>query len=153
MLEARVTETIRCTPEELLDFVMDPERYAEVDEKIGTIDWVRREGNVTEFRFRGALPGLPGPAPKIVSRMRLTPGERVDAGPPRIPANRLANLMAEVSASWVCEPVDGATKVTRTQRVQLKGPLKWVMEPMLSRALQPDVEVEIRQAKAYLERK
>lgn len=57
MLEARVTETIRCTPEELLDFVMDPERYAEVDEKIGTIDWVRREGNVTEFRFRGALPG------------------------------------------------------------------------------------------------
>lgn len=85
--------------------------------------------------------------------MRLTPGERVDAGPPRIPANRLANLMAEVSASWVCEPVDGATKVTSTQRVQLKGPLKWVMEPMLSRALQPDVEVEIRQTKAYLERK
>lgn len=153
MVEARVTETIHCTPEELLDFVMDPERYAEVDDKIGTIEWVRREPNVTEFRFRGKLPGLPGPAPKLVSRMRLSPGERIDVGLPPVRENNLVKRMVDVSASWVCAPAELGTTVTRTLRFDFKPPARWLAEPVLRRTLQPDVENEIRQAKAYLERK
>ncbi len=149
-----MTETIECTADELLEFVMDPERYTEVDSKIGPIDWVRREGTTTEFRFRGVLPGLPGPAPKMVSRMSLTPGERVDVRLPPIPANRLANLVSDFSASWVCVPSDGpvgGTTVTRTVRCGFRPPVKWVAEPILRRTLRPDVEDEIRQAKAHLE--
>jgi len=34
MLSVMATETIACTPDELLAFVMDPRRYATVDRKI-----------------------------------------------------------------------------------------------------------------------
>ncbi|QWF83288.1 SRPBCC family protein [Amycolatopsis sp. CA-230715] len=151
MAEASATETIACTPGELLEFVLDPERYAEVDRKIGPIDWVRREATTTTFRFRGRVPGLPGPMPKIESRMTLTPGERVDVVLPRVRANRLANLMSEFSASWVCVPADGGTTVTRTVRFAFKGPAKWLLEPALDRVLPADLVDELHQAKAYLE--
>lgn len=151
MIEVRVTETIACTSEELLEFVMDPERYARVDGKIGPIDWVRRDGDTTEFRFRSRLPGLPGPAPKVVSRMTLTPGERVDVQLPPIPANRLANSVSTFSASWVCVPSAVGTTVTRTLHCGFARPIRWVAEPLVARALQADVEDEIRQAKKLLE--
>jgi hypothetical protein len=151
MIEARVTETIACTCDELLEFVLDPERYARVDGKIGPIDWVRREGGTVEFRFRSRLPGLPGPAPKVVSRMTLTPGERVDVELPAVPANRLANRVSAFSASWVCVPSAEDTTVTRTLRCGFVRPLRWVAEPLVARALQADVEDEIRQAKKHLE--
>lgn len=152
MVEAQVTETINCTPEEFLEFVMDPRAYAEVDDKIGAIEWVRREGTQTAFRFRGKLPGLPGPAPKIESRMRLTPGERIDVRLAPPPSNKLVHRMLEFSASWVCEPADLGTKVTRTLRFDFKPPAKWLAEPVLERTLQRDVENEIRGAKQRLER-
>ena len=41
--------TIACPPREFLEFVMDIERYAEVDDKIGPILWTRRQGNVVTF--------------------------------------------------------------------------------------------------------
>ncbi|GAA1967919.1 SRPBCC family protein [Amycolatopsis minnesotensis] len=151
MAEASATETIACTPDELLEFVLDPERYAEVDRKIGEIEWVRREENSTRFRFRGRVPGLPGPMPKIESRMTRTPGERVDVVLPRVRANLLVNLVSEFSASWVCVPADGGTTVTRTVRFAFKGPAKWLVEPALDRALPADIVDELRQAKAYLE--
>lgn len=153
MTEVQVTETIACPPEQVLEFVMDPERYTTVDAKIGPIDWVRRDGDVTEFRFRGKLPGLPG-ATRMTSRMSRTPGRRVDVRLPRVPANRLANWATEFTASWVCEPSEtgtAGTLVTRTVRCRFKGPLKWVLGPVLDRTLRPDVEDEMRQAKAHLE--
>lgn len=73
MVEAQVVETIRCKPDELLEFVMDIERYAEVDAKIRSLDWARREGELTEFKFRPKLPGVPLPSPKWVQQIRLTP--------------------------------------------------------------------------------
>lgn len=152
MIDIEATETIDCAPGEVLEFVMDPKRYAEADDMIGEIDWVRRDGDVTEFRFRGKLPGLPGPAPKLTSRMRRTPGERVDAGPPPIPENRLVNRMARISASWVCEPVGDATRVTRVQRMEFSAPMKWLAEPVLKRRMPAQLEKELRRAKACLER-
>ncbi|GAA1027790.1 MULTISPECIES: SRPBCC family protein [Amycolatopsis] len=151
MIEVQVTETINCPADRVLEFVMDPRAYAAVDRKIGAIDWVRRDGDVTEFRFGSKLPGLPGPATKIVSRMSRTPGERVDVRLPPIPANRLARLVSEFSASWVCVASGGQTAVTRTLRCGFKGPMKWLAEPILRRTLRPDVEDEMRQAKAALE--
>ncbi|MFK8843937.1 hypothetical protein [Streptomyces sp. Ac-502] len=70
--------TIGCTAEAFLGFVMDVERYAQVDDKLRTVFWVRRDGDLTEFAFRPALPGVPFPQPKAVARMRLTPGRRID---------------------------------------------------------------------------
>ncbi|WP_370963351.1 SRPBCC family protein [Amycolatopsis sp. cg9] len=151
MVDVTVEETLSCTPEAFLDLVMDPRRYAEVDRKLGPIDWVRREGGVTEFRFRSALPGL-GPGPKIVSRMTLTPGERVDVCLPDRPENRLARRVSTFEASFACVPVAGGTRVTRRIAFGFAAPLRWLAEPLLRRKLRADVEAEVQGAKRLLER-
>ncbi|RZQ61602.1 SRPBCC family protein [Amycolatopsis suaedae] len=151
MLSVTVERTIRCTPEELLAFVLDVHRYTEVDDKIGPIDWVRQDGDVTEFRFRSRLPGLPA-GPKVISRMQLTPGERIDIALAPPPRNRLNHKVSTFSASFVCEPVDDGTRLTRTISLGFHPAIRWLVEPILRRRLPPDVEREVEGAKRYLEK-
>ncbi|MEV4159984.1 SRPBCC family protein [Nonomuraea dietziae] len=152
MVQVTVEQVIRCTPERFLAFVMDAERYADIDDKIGAIDWVRRTGDVTEFKFRPSLPGIPGPAPKLVSQMRLTPGERVDVRYAPLPQNRLNHRLSRFAASFVAEPAAEGTKVTRTISIDFAPWIGWLLEPILRRHLPADVEREIRGAKERLER-
>ncbi|MFJ7214257.1 SRPBCC family protein [Amycolatopsis sp. NPDC098790] len=151
MVEVTVEEFVSCTPEAFLVLVMDPRRYAEVDRKLGRIDWVRAEGDVTEFRFRSALPGL-GPGPKVVSRMTLTPGERVDVWIPDRPENRLAKRLSTFEASFACVPLENGIRVTRRIAFGFAAPLRPLLEPLLRRKLPADVEAEIQGAKRLLER-
>jgi hypothetical protein len=151
MVRAQTTRTIQCTPDEFLALVMDIERYAEVDDKIRPIYWSRRTGNVLEFRFRPKLPGLPIPSPKLVQRVELTPGKRVDIANAPLPDNKIGNRMSSFTASFVCEAIDGATVVTRTIDLTLPAPMRWFVEPILRRRLQAAVDDEIDRAKARLE--
>lgn len=153
MIEAQVTETIRCTPDELLEFVMDIERYAEVDEKIRPIDWAKRDGDLTEVKFRPRMTGVLMPSPKWINQLHRTPGKRIDVTNAPLPRNKLANRMLRFTASFVVEPVDGATRVTRTVRMDFKPYARWLAERMIGDKLQAAVEDEIRQAKDYLERR
>ncbi|WP_024805189.1 hypothetical protein [Nocardia sp. BMG51109] len=152
MVEARVQQIMPCHPEDFLEFAMDVERYAEVDDKIGRFDWVRREGNLVEFKFRPAMPGLPGPAPKMIAQGRLTPGERVDVGLAPLPDSRLWHGLMKFSASFVCEPVENGTLVTRTMTAELIPAVRRLVDPILRRNLPGNIETEIAQAKAYIER-
>ncbi|MFE1591148.1 SRPBCC family protein [Nocardia sp. NPDC058705] len=152
MVQARAQQVIRCLPEEFLEFAMDVERYAEVDDKIGRFDWVHREGNLVEFKFRPAMPGLPGPAPKMVAQGRLTPGRRVDVGLAPLPRSRLWHGLMKFTASFVCEPVENGTLVTRTMTAELIPTVRWLVEPILRRNLPGNLETEMTQATAYLER-
>ncbi|MFB4270901.1 SRPBCC family protein [Nonomuraea sp. GTA35] len=153
MPEVIAEEIIRCTPEEFLRFVMDAERYAEIDDKIGPIDWVRHSGDLVEFKFRPILPGVPGPAPKLISQMRLTPGRRVDVQYAPLPHNRLNHRLSRFRASFEAENVgDGTTKVRRTISIDFAPFLRWLLEPVLRRRLAADVKKEIGGAKERLER-
>lgn len=149
-LTIEVTETIGCTPDELLEFVMDPEQYALVDSKIRLVRWVRRDGNLCEFGFRSSLAGLPGPP--TVSQMRLTPGERIDIRLAPPPANRFTRLASDFDATFVCTPVEGGTRLVRTLNFSFRPALRWLAEPLLRRRLNDDVREEVRLAKTYLER-
>ncbi|MEV6831093.1 SRPBCC family protein [Amycolatopsis sp. NPDC051102] len=151
MVDVTVEATVSCTPEAFLALVMDPRRYAEVDRKLGRIDWVRSAGKVTEFRFRSRLPGL-GPGPKIVSRMTLTPGRRVDVRLPDRPENRLARRLCSFEASFECAPAVDGIRVRRRIAFGFAAPLRLLAEPVLKRNLRADVEQEIRDAKQLLER-
>jgi hypothetical protein len=151
MVTARTIRTIECTPDEFLDLVMDIERYADVDDKIRPIYWSRRTGNVLEFQFRPKLPGLPIPAPKLIQRVELTPGRRVDVTNAPFPYNKIANRMSAFTASFVCEPSDGATVITRTIEMTFPAPIRWLVEPILRRRLQAAVDDEIDRAKQELE--
>lgn len=149
MLTVEATETIFRPPDDVLAFVMDPERYALVDRKIRPIRWVRRDGNLCEFAFRPSLLGIPGPP--TVSRMRLTPGERVDVQLAPAPANRMTRLLVEVEAAFVCTPVDGGTRLDRRLSFRFRPVVRWLAEPLLRRGLARDVRDEVRLAKEHLE--
>lgn len=149
MTRVQVQETIRASPDEILGLVMDIERYAEVDDKIRPVLWARREGNRVEFACRPKLAGLR--QPKIVQFIELTPGRRADIGLLPKPHNRIAHAMARFKASFECEPADGGTRVTRTLQFTFSPAVRWLMEPLLRRRLEGDVQDEIRLAKRYLE--
>jgi hypothetical protein len=130
---------------------MDIEQYADVDDKIRPIYWSRRTGNVLEFQFQPKLPGVPIPAPKLVQRVELTPGRRIDVTNAPFPHNRIGNRMSTFTASFICEPSNGATVVTRTSEMTFPATIRWLVEPILRRRLQMAVDDEIDCAKQRLE--
>ena len=142
MATAVTTRILGCPAEAFLAFVLDVERYREVDDKIGPIDWVRTEGLVTEFRFRPTIPGLP-PVPKVVSRMRLTPGQRIDIDYSPLPQNRLARRISTFAASFECAPDEGRIRVTRTISIGLPRLFRVLEGPLLQRRLQRSIEREL----------
>jgi len=145
----RATQVINATPEEILELVMDIERYAEVDEKIRPVLWSTRDGDLTEFECRSKVGGVPGP--KIIQQMRRTPGRRIDIELAPAPRNRLARAMADFHASFECVPVEGATRVDRTLEFRLHRPTSWILGPILRRRLPAQVEEELLLAKQRLE--
>lgn len=149
MITVRVEETIGCTPDELLGFVMDIERYATVDRKISPVIWARRDGDLLEFACRPTLAGMP--QPKVVQRMRLTPGRRIDISLSPLPSNRVAHAMAHFEASFECAEARGGTHLIRSLVFGFSPAFRWLMEPLLRHRLPGEVREEIRLAKEYLE--
>jgi hypothetical protein len=152
MVKVERERTIACTPEAFLDFVMDVERYIAVDDKIGAISWVRREGNLTEFKFQPRMPGLSLPEPKAVAQMRLTPGKRIDIKLAPLPQNKFNHCMARFNASFSCEPLDGGIRATRMISFAFTPFVRWLLEPVLRRTLPGSVERELRLIQEILER-
>ncbi|MCM6778882.1 SRPBCC family protein [Nocardia sp. CDC159] len=151
-MDVVVEKFMKCTSDEYLDFVMDVERYAEVDDKITKIDWIRRTGNVLQFKFRPALPGMPRPMPKMVLQLTLTPGKRIDLTLAPPPHNKLANPVMKYTGSFVCAPAVGGTMVTSSTSLAVVPPLRWVIEPILRRNLPQNFRAEMEHAKAYIEK-
>lgn len=149
MFDARTTEFIRATPEAVLDFVMNIEDYQTIDRKIRPLRWVRREPNFTEFAFRTKVGRLRGPM--LVSQERLTPGRRVDITLAPAPYNRLIRFITDYEASFECQPVPGGTKVTRSERLRFKWPMRWFVGPFVYRTMPGLVREELRLAKQKLE--
>ncbi len=151
MATGTATAAFACTAEEYLAFVLEVERYREVDDKLGSIDWVRTDGTVTEFRFRPKMPLMPW-SPKVVSRMTLTPGERIDIAYAPPPANRMARVLSSFSAYFAVEPSDDGIRVTRSVTITLPAPLRPIEQLTLSRKLQTSVERELALTPAVLRR-
>jgi hypothetical protein len=149
MAQGEASRWIGCDADRFLAFALDVERYREVDDKLGPIDWVRTDEAVTEFRFRPTLPGLP-PAPKTVSRMRLTPSERIDIQYASGPQNRLVRLFSVFNASFTCVPDGDGVRVTRRLSLSLRPPLGWLVDGYLQRRLQASVDRELDLAPAAL---
>ena len=67
---------IRRSPKDILEFVLDVDRYRQADLKIGRVHYVKREGNVGEVRHDGRLFGIKAPA--VVLQFTLTPYSRLE---------------------------------------------------------------------------
>lgn len=151
MVEVELEERIRCSPEAWLEFVLDVHRYAEVDDKIGPIQWTRRRGNLVEFKFCPRLPGVNLPALRIVSRMLLTPGTRIDVRLAPVPRNMISRLASRFEASFSCSVHDNGIRVRRAISFDFAPPLRSWVEPVLRQTLPASVERELCLSKAALE--
>jgi polyketide cyclase/dehydrase/lipid transport protein len=151
VVKVALEETIACSPEEYLDFVMDVERYRQVDDKLGRILWTRRQGDVLQFKFLPKLPGFRLPPVGTVSSMRLVPGARIDVELAPLPHNALSRGMSTFRASFSCAPVDGGVRVRRTISFDFNPLVRWIFEPVLRRTLPTSVERELRLSKTALE--
>ncbi|WP_033443386.1 SRPBCC family protein [Saccharothrix sp. NRRL B-16314] len=155
MVEARAQLVMACSPDEFLEFALDVERYAQVDDKLGPFAWVRHEEDRVEFEFHPVMPGIPAPSPKMVPKMIaqgvLTPGKRVDVGLAPLPKSKFWHRLMKFNATFECEPVENGTLVTRTMTVELVPAVRWLLEPVLRRNLPKNIEAEIEKAKTYIE--
>ena len=141
------TETIPCEPAEFLEFVLDIDRYAEVDDKIVPVLWSRRDGDVVQFACRPKIAGLR--LPKVEQTMRLTPGQRIDIALTPPPANRLGNAVARFEASFACRAVPGGTEVIRSLRFRFAPSFRWLLAPLFRRRLPAEVQVEMARARQH----
>jgi hypothetical protein len=149
MFDARTTQFIRSTPAEILEFVMDIERYQEIDEKIRPVMWAVRDGNLTEFAFRPRFGGLIGPV--VVAQERLVAATRVDIVLAPAPFNRLARLITHYEASFECVPVPGGTEVSRSERFAVRWPFRWFLVPFLRHVMPGLVREELSLAGQKIE--
>lgn len=78
MIEVPVPKVIAAPPDDVLEFVMDIERYQQVDPKIEPVEQVSRTAARTEFSFRPKLGGIRRRGPTTRAGMQLTPGDRVE---------------------------------------------------------------------------
>src|SRR5437588_5519305 len=74
MIDVQATEVIDRSPDDILGFVMDLDRYRTADHKILKVHSIRRDGNDAEVSFRSRARGLPALARQ---RMHLLPAQRI----------------------------------------------------------------------------
>ena len=138
------TAIIGRSPRQVLEFVLDVERYRLADRKIGRVHWVRRDGNHGQVKHNGRLLGLA--TPPIVLAFTLTPWSRLD--------------FEIVSAPWPLAGFDGwftcaqtadGTRVVHRECFTLHPPAS-LLDPLFSVSLARDTLQEVRRIKQLLER-
>ncbi len=150
MVAVTIERTIDCAPEAFLEFVLDVRRYAEVDDKIGRIRWVRRAPTRTEFKYQPKLPGMSMPEPNAVSRLCRF-GNRIEVALAPLPRNPFSRLVSRYRAGFECTPSDAGTVVRRTISFDFTPPVRRLFEPTLLRTLPVSVERELELAQRILE--
>jgi Polyketide cyclase / dehydrase and lipid transport len=140
-LIAEATVSVHASPQAVLEFVLDVERYREVDRKIirvSSVDKPDADGKGS-VKIWGRLGWLP-PAPDRQD-FHLEEWSRLKfVGASRQPARAVFDFVG----TFVCSPVvDGATTVTHAYEFRFKGPFRLV-ERFLKRWLQREVEDEVR---------
>ncbi len=132
---------ISATPQEVLEFVLDIERYKQADHKITHVSSVTGpdESGAGSVRLWGRLPGLP-PAPDrqdftLEKWTRLT-----FIGAPRQPGR----LMFDFIGTFECVPIDDtSTQVTHAYEFTFRRPFRW-LEQRMSESLANEIDDEVK---------
>ncbi len=135
------TVIVRATPQEVLEFVCDLDRYRQVDTKIVRV--IERcdltDSDYGTARYRGRLRGVPSPVDS--NDVHLMRWSRVDfTGSSSSWVRRLVDF----HGSFVCEPVDSGTSVTHSEQFGFHRPGRWLMEPWLRSWLDDDLADELK---------
>lgn len=130
--------------EDILEFVLNVEQYRKADLKIGSVHYVKREGNRGEVRHDGRLMGLR--APQVTLGFTLTPYSRLD-----FRAIQMPWPLKGVDAFFTCEEGPEGTSVVHRECF-IFGPIVGrIFKLILGRWIQEDTPAEVLRMKRLLE--
>jgi hypothetical protein len=148
MFSAEAMALIRRSPRDILEFVLDLERYRQADRKIGRVDFVERNANAGRARYAGTMRGLPGPTETVSWTLEPYSRLRFASTPSLWPG-----LVYRFEGLFTCEEVRGGTRVLHRETVFLRRPISWIVDPFLRGWLAHDIVEEMRRMKHLLEGK
>jgi len=140
-LKVSSTAEVSATPQELLEFVLDVDRYRRVDHKITRVSSVTGpdETGLGSIRIWGKMPGLP-PAPER-QNFTLEKWRRVTfVGAPRQPGRLIMNFVG----TFECEPVtDASTRITHAYELNFRRAFTW-LERRMEAPLAEEIDEEVQ---------
>jgi hypothetical protein len=145
MIVGQARATVEVSPAEVLEFVLDLDRYRQADHKIGRVGPVRRDGSGGTAVFSGRIKGMPGPSgtyPFTSTPTSLTFGS---------PIAGAARWFLNFEGSFECEVSGEGTVVTHREVFDFKPPWRWFLDPFLRRWLENDTTEEMLRFKALIE--
>lgn len=151
MIRAEGTVEIERAPREVLEFVLDLDRYREADAKITRVDAqpTLGEGQHTgRAHYRGRLRGIPTPSQWQI--LSLDPWRRLDL---TTEPGQWTARMATFEGGFICEErYEGTTWLTHFEQFDFRPPAKWILEPYLNKWMQRYlVDIELPRLKALIE--
>lgn len=151
MIRAEGSVQIDRPPREVLEFVLDLDRYRQVDEKITSVSSqpdLGEEQRTGRAHYRGKLRGFRTPSQwQVVS---LDPWHRHDL---KTEPGQWTARMAEFEGGFICDERDGgSTALTHFEQFDFRAPAKWILEPYLDGWMQRYLtDVELPRLKAMIE--
>ncbi|MGI8755371.1 MAG: SRPBCC family protein [Acidimicrobiales bacterium] len=151
MIRAQGSIVIDRSAEEVLTYVLDLDRYRQADAKIAKVLLDMEIGPDQlegRQRFRGSLRGLPTPAQTQIVKLEPWRSLRIQSDP-----NDWTTKLATFSGGFICEPMSTeAVELTHYEQFAFRGPLAWIMDPMLRGWMQRYlIETELPALKRLIE--
>ncbi len=141
MIRAEASIVIDRSPREILEFVLDLDRYRQADAKITRVDHQPDlTGGTIEgrARYRGRLRGFPTPPQWQLVRLDPWRSLRLSTTPGQWTAR-----LSTFEGGFVCEATtSGATTLTHYEQFSFRPPISWLADPYLGGWMQRYLEDE-----------
>lgn len=151
VIRAEASISIDRSPREVLEFVLDLDRYRQADTKITKVDHQPHLAeNTTEgrARYRGRLRGLPTPPQWQLVQLDPWRSLRLCTAPDQWTAR-----LAQFEGGFVCDETgSGATTLTHYEQFDFRRPIHRLADPYLRKWMQRYLEdEELPRLKALIE--
>lgn len=148
MIRAQATTTVHRSSREVLEFVLDLERYRQADTKIRRVTQpiLLDDTNVGTTRYWGRMRFTP-PVPDL-NIVKLTPWTDLTfTSAPRQPGRLFLSFVGR----FRCTDTADGCEVTHSYEIQFRRPFRWIYEPLLRDWLPRELDEEMRRLEQILE--
>lgn len=149
MVQAEAVIDIARSPREILEWILDLERYRQADRKITKVidQPVLSADGVGTVRYRGRLRGIPTPADTNVVTLDRWRGLSFD-GAPGLWTRRLVDF----HGTFECTATPDGTTLRHAETFRFRPKMiDTLAERILSRWLQQEIEIEVHRLKELIE--
>ena len=148
MIVGEGAAVIRCPARDILEFVLDLERYRQADTKIRHVYFAERRGCEGVIRYSARLRGLPTPSAAFA--WRLVPYARLEIR--SLGEGWLEGLLLDhFEGLFLCEQTAAGTRIVHRETFAFRPPLARLIEGFLGPWLARQVPEEVARMKHILE--